>query len=89
MEVAAEEPHRTRTHRKDSIGEVDERTYNKIITKLSKATAHVVRYGPSEQTWYDQQEIVKQFKKYHKKRVWRSNAQSDDLNSGQRRFARR
>ena len=61
-------PHRNTSKRWDWRS--DEKTYNKRSTKLSKATAHVVRYGPVEQTWYDQQEIVEQFnKKHHKKRV--------------------
>ena len=34
----------------------DERTYKKMITEVSKAIANVVRYGPAEQTWHDQQE---------------------------------
>ena len=53
-------PHRNRSKRWDWRS--DEKTYNKRITKLSKATAHVVRYGPVEQTWNDQQEIVENFK---------------------------
>ena len=31
----------------------DERTYNRMITEVSQATVHVVRYGSAEPTWFE------------------------------------
>ena len=33
-----------------------------MITEVNKAFAQVVRYGPAEQTWFDQQEIINEIK---------------------------
>ena len=37
-----------------------DRTYNKMVTEVSKATTHVVSYVSAEQTWHEQQEISKE-----------------------------
>ena len=41
-------PYKKKSRRWNWRGE--ERTYKKRITEVSKAIAHVVRYGPAEQT---------------------------------------
>ena len=32
---------------------------------MSKAIAHVVRYGPGEQTWYEQKEFVEKIQHHY------------------------
>ena len=42
------------------------RTYNKMITEVSKAIAQVVTHGPAEQTWFVQQEIINEIEDNYK-----------------------